>query len=160
MSRSIVLKGVYYSPEREAFIDSISTFAWTKLAEVTSQESVNHLNFFIEEYAYAGGNDLMMAADYSANQPDIIKTLIYKGAGIVDAISEELSSTRARTEPCLAALEIGIAGGFVDDHIWQEIILALSVYPPAEVAARLAEVGIDFYTALRAIENYHKCTKL
>ena len=43
------LESVYYSPEREALKDSLSTFVWTKLAEVTSEKSLDHLNFSIEE---------------------------------------------------------------------------------------------------------------
>lgn len=77
---------MYYSPEREALKDSLSTFVWIKLAEVTSEKSVAHLNFFIEEYAYAGGNDLAMVADYSGTQSEIIRTLILKGVGIIEII--------------------------------------------------------------------------
>ena len=45
------------------------TLDWTKLAEVTSGKSVNHLNFFIEEYADAGGNYFAKVAYYSVSQP-------------------------------------------------------------------------------------------
>lgn len=155
------LYSVYCSSETEQMYDSLSNIAWSKLEEITSEESCDYLFECIEDYINNNGHNIELLAEMVKDQPEIIKVIILRTAADIDVtldtINPLLLNTRARSEPCLMELLTGAALGEMESKMLEELLEMAVLDPEFDAIAALGLAGYDLYSAIELVRKYREC---
>ncbi len=126
---------------------------------MTSNNDVENLFSFIDDYILMGGNSIDRLISASVNKPEIISICMIKAAAAIDVILVDNITTRKTMRDCLGRAMIGAAGTMATSAIEEAIVASTAAIPGIDIATALVFAGMDCYTALIAARDFEDCMR-
>lgn len=147
----------YYTPGLKNKMDEYEDAVILALEANATPEEICNLRSFFNEYCDIGGHNMPLLEDKIKNSSPFIKSCMIRVAVVVDEFVS--SPSRAGIEYCIHNLEVTIARSVLFNFVDDAAIIALAYLPEVSLALELAEVGMDFASALEVAHEFDQCRR-
>ena len=148
---------VHCTPDKLKELNSHKKAFNEALIHITSEESVDFLYDFMDNYIEIGGNSTIYLANALNNAPYDIQNYLIISAACIDEFSGPLNNSRGANSYCLRQLSYEASGMLLASIAGDGINAALSLIPGGAMVGTLVSLGVDVCDAIKMVNDYNKC---